>query len=131
LAAAPIPVQTHILRLEERTAQGKALRNVAARSAQKAWKPSAGRADPVDLLIKNSKGRVEELLPIRYGRMMASPFAFYGGANPHAATAPAAQQAPTAQADVITQLERLGALKAQGLLTEEEFAAQKAKLLGS
>jgi len=34
------------------------------------------------------------------------------------------------QDDVITQLERLGALKAQGLLTEEEFAAQKAKLLG-
>jgi hypothetical protein len=33
--------------------------------------------------------------------------------------------------DVITQLERLGALKAQGLLTEEEFAAQKAQLLGS
>jgi len=65
LAAAPIPVQTHILRLEERTAQGKGLRNVAARSAQKAWKPSAGRADPVDLLIESSKGRVEELLPIR------------------------------------------------------------------
>jgi hypothetical protein len=39
-------------------------------------------------------------------------------------------QAPAAQEDVITQLERLGALKAQGLLTEEEFAAQKAKLLG-
>ena len=35
------------------------------------------------------------------------------------------------QDDVITQLERLGALKAQGILTEEEFAAQKAKLLGT
>lgn len=40
-----------------------------------------------------------------------------------------AAPAPT-QDDVISQLERLGALKAQGLLTEEEFAAQKAKLLG-
>ena len=40
-------------------------------------------------------------------------------------------EAPAPQDDVITQLERLGALKAQGLLTEEEFAAQKAKLLGS
>lgn len=39
-------------------------------------------------------------------------------------------QAPAVQEDVITQLERLGALKAQGLLTEEEFNAQKAKLLG-
>jgi hypothetical protein len=38
--------------------------------------------------------------------------------------------APAPDEDVITQLERLGALKAQGLLTEEEFAAQKAKLLG-
>jgi hypothetical protein len=39
-------------------------------------------------------------------------------------------EAPLQQDDVITQLERLGALKAQGLLTEQEFAAQKAKLLG-
>lgn len=46
-----------------------------------------------------------------------------------AASAPA-QPAPMQQQDVITQLERLGALKTQGLLTEEEFAAQKAKLLG-
>jgi len=38
--------------------------------------------------------------------------------------------APVAQDDPITQLERLGALKAQGLLTEEEFNAQKAKILG-
>ena len=39
-------------------------------------------------------------------------------------------EAAAPEEDVITQLERLGALKAQGLLTEEEFAAQKAKLLG-
>jgi hypothetical protein len=38
--------------------------------------------------------------------------------------------APAADEDVITQLERLGSLKAQGLLTEEEFTVQKAKLLG-
>jgi hypothetical protein len=40
-------------------------------------------------------------------------------------------EAPAQQEDVVTQLERLGALKAQGLLTDEEFAAQKAKLLGT
>lgn len=39
-------------------------------------------------------------------------------------------QSPAMEEDVITQLERLGALRAQGILTEEEFAAQKAKLLG-
>ena len=44
--------------------------------------------------------------------------------------APPPPAMPSAQEDVITQLERLGALKAQGLLTEEEFAAQKARLLG-
>jgi hypothetical protein len=38
--------------------------------------------------------------------------------------------APAQEEDVLSQLERLGALKAQGILTEEEFAAQKAKLLG-
>ena len=41
-----------------------------------------------------------------------------------------APAAPAPEEDVITQLERLGALKAQGIITEEEFAAQKAKLLG-
>lgn len=40
-------------------------------------------------------------------------------------------EAPSQQEDVITQLERLGALKAQGLITDQEFNAQKAKLLGT
>ena len=51
----------------------------------------------------------------------------------YAQTAPQEEyipEAPAPEEDVITQIERLGALKAQGLLTEEEFAAQKAKLLG-
>jgi uncharacterized protein (DUF2252 family) len=80
LTKAPIPVQTHTLQLRERLAKGKALREVAARNAQSEWKPPANRADPIDLLIENSKGRIAELIPIRYGRMMVSPFAFYRGA---------------------------------------------------
>jgi uncharacterized protein (DUF2252 family) len=80
LAKAAIPLQTHTLKIEERLAKGKALRDVASRKAQKDWKPPANRPDPVDLLIESSKGRVEELLPIRYGRMMVSPFTFYRGA---------------------------------------------------
>lgn len=52
----------------------------------------------------------------------------YAQAQP-AAMAPVPQQGAVEE-DVITQLERLGALKAQGLLTEEEFAAQKAKIMG-
>jgi uncharacterized protein (DUF2252 family) len=77
---APIPKQTHILKVEERLAKGKALRKVAGRKAQREWKAPANRADPVELLIESSKGRLEELLPIRYGRMMVSPFTFYRGA---------------------------------------------------
>jgi len=49
---------------------------------------------------------------------------------PQQAPAPAAPAAPSTD-DVLEQLQKLGELKAQGILTEEEFAAQKAKLLGS
>jgi len=80
LAKAPVPVQTHTLKIEERLAKGKALRDVASRKAQKEWNPPANRPDPIELLIESSKGRVEDLLPIRYGRMMVSPFTFYRGA---------------------------------------------------
>jgi len=80
LAKAPVPVQTHTLKYEERIAKGKALREHTPRKSQMEWKPPSKRADPIDLLIENSKGRVEELLPIRYGRMMVSPFTFYRGA---------------------------------------------------
>jgi hypothetical protein len=69
LTKAIVPVQTSILRFKERLAKGKALCDVASRKAQKEWKPPAGRPDPVDMLIENSKGRVEDLIPIRYGRM--------------------------------------------------------------
>jgi hypothetical protein len=51
-------------------------------------------------------------------------------ANAQAVPTQPISTAPVPQEDAITQLERLGALKAQGLITEQEFAAQKAKLLG-
>jgi Short C-terminal domain/Domain of unknwon function (DUF3824) len=53
------------------------------------------------------------------------------GYPPQQAYAPPPQQAAPAQQDMITQLQKLGELKAAGVLTEEEFAAQKAKILGS
>jgi hypothetical protein len=52
------------------------------------------------------------------------------GYPPQQAYAPPPQQAP-AQDDMITQLQKLGELKTAGVLTDEEFAAQKAKILGS
>ena len=44
------------------------------------WEPAAGRPDPVALLQEESSTRVPELVPIRYGRMLASPFTFFRGA---------------------------------------------------
>ena len=51
-------------------------------------------------------------------------------APPQQAEPEPAPETPAQEDDVITQLERLGALHAQGILTDEEFASQKAKLLG-
>ena len=50
------------------------------RSAHASWEPPPVRADPVELLEEQAKTRVEELVPIRYGRMLVSPFTFYRGA---------------------------------------------------
>jgi uncharacterized protein (DUF2252 family) len=59
---------------------GRAARRVAPRAALGDWEPRVDRADPVALLEEQAASRVPELIPIRYGRMMASPFAFYRGA---------------------------------------------------
>ena len=75
----PLP-QSHNSPVADRMARGKALRERSPRKAQAEWKPPAKRADPIDLLIENSRGRLEDLVPIRYGRMLANPFAFYRGA---------------------------------------------------
>lgn len=64
----------------ERRVAGKALRDKCEREAHAKWKPQAKRRNPVDLLIESSEGRIPQLVPIRYGRMMQSPFAFYRGA---------------------------------------------------
>ncbi|MCV2394263.1 DUF2252 domain-containing protein [Actinotalea sp. M2MS4P-6] len=63
----------------ERAAVGRAARRLVPRAALAAWDPPADREDPVALLEEQSASRVPELVPIRYGRMMASPFAFFRG----------------------------------------------------
>src|SRR5512132_3674110 len=65
---------------EERAARGKAARAEVPRSSHAGWDAPSGRADPIALLEAQAKDRVPELVPIRYGRMLASPFAFYRGA---------------------------------------------------
>ncbi len=63
----------------ERAARGKAARKRAPRSAHAAWQASPCRPDPVALLEEQAAQRTPELVPIRYGRMLASPATFYRG----------------------------------------------------
>src|SRR5215217_4267982 len=66
--------------LTERAARGKAERKLVPLSAHGEWQPSSDRPDPVSLLEEQATTRVPELVPIRYGRMLVSPFTFYRGA---------------------------------------------------
>ena len=68
------------LDLEERKARGKAARERTAPSGHSGWVPAAGRPDPVGLLEEQNATREPDLVPVRHGRMMVSPFTFYRGA---------------------------------------------------
>jgi uncharacterized protein (DUF2252 family) len=68
------------LTVDERIAKGKKARVRAPRRSHEQWEQGAGRPDPVALLQGQAASRVPELVPIRYGRMMVSPFTFYRGA---------------------------------------------------
>jgi len=63
----------------ERKTQGKALRQHVPFSSQGIWNPQPDRPDPLDLLQVQDEGRLEHLLPIKYGRMMVSPFTYLRG----------------------------------------------------
>ncbi|MFF9784821.1 Uncharacterized conserved protein, DUF2252 family [Streptomyces sp. SceaMP-e96] len=85
---------------QERAEQGRALRSEVPRSRHAEFEPTASRADPVDLIERQSAVRVPELVPIRYGRMLESPFRFYRGA----AAIMAADLATTPSTGLRTQL---------------------------
>ncbi|MEU5278628.1 DUF2252 domain-containing protein [Streptomyces asoensis] len=63
----------------ERARRGRDARKRVPRSAHAVWIPSVDRPDPVAVLERQGRDRLPELLPIRYGRMAASPFAFLRG----------------------------------------------------
>jgi uncharacterized protein (DUF2252 family) len=65
---------------DESKAKGKAARAKVPRASQANFEPAPGRPDPVSLLESQATTRVPELVPIRYGRMLVSPFTFYRGA---------------------------------------------------
>jgi uncharacterized protein (DUF2252 family) len=60
--------------------RGKVARAEVPRSSHAGFRPAANRPDPIDLLEEQAASRVQELVPIRYGRMLVSPFTFYRGA---------------------------------------------------
>ena len=74
----PTPVEH--LTVDQRIAAGRAARAAVPRSGHAAWEPSADRPDPVALLDGQAEARVPELVPIRYGRMLVSPFTYFRGA---------------------------------------------------
>jgi uncharacterized protein (DUF2252 family) len=84
----------------ERVARGKAARVDAPRASHGRWAPALDRRDPVALLEEQGEQRVAELVPVRYGRMLASPFAFFRGS----ALIMAADLALTPRAGITVQL---------------------------
>src|SRR3990172_6590551 len=73
-AAGPRPSRSEL------HAMGKSLREKCPRDSHAVWKAPRGRPDPVRLLEESNKGRLPQLIPIRYGRMVHTPFTFYRGA---------------------------------------------------
>jgi uncharacterized protein (DUF2252 family) len=84
----------------ESEAAGRAARKQAPRTSHGAWTPAAGRPDPVKLLRAQDEDRVPDLVPIRWGRMSASPFAFFRGS----AALMAADLAPAPRSGLEVQL---------------------------
>jgi hypothetical protein len=66
--------------VNDRLAKGLEARDRAELSSHRKWRPAEDRPDPVGLLEQQNTTREPDLVPVRHGRMMASPFTFYRGA---------------------------------------------------
>jgi uncharacterized protein (DUF2252 family) len=86
--------------LAERMAAGKALRSTVPRSAHAGWSPAPDRPDPVALLQAEDTNRLTDLVPLRYARMLESPFSFLRGA----AAIMASDLAPTPTTSLTVQV---------------------------
>jgi uncharacterized protein (DUF2252 family) len=80
VAETPVPRFVPHLSEDESKAKGKAARSKVPRVSQSSFDPGTDRPSPVDLLASQATTRVAELVPIRYGRMLVSPFTFFRGA---------------------------------------------------
>ena len=84
----------------ERRVKGREARNLVPRASHGEWVPSPDRRDPVELLVEQNQRREPDLVPVRHGRMMVSPFTFYRGA----ARVMAADLGPTPRSGLIAQI---------------------------
>ena len=73
------PAHVSAIASAERKAHGKRLRDTAPRDAHSAWQGHSERADPIGILHAADAARQPDLVPLRYGRMLQSPFTFYRG----------------------------------------------------
>jgi uncharacterized protein (DUF2252 family) len=76
---ANIALDTNHSSVNDRRSMGKALREKAPHQDHAEWHPAPDRRDPIEILEESNVGRVPDLVPIRYGRMLSSPFAFLRG----------------------------------------------------
>jgi uncharacterized protein (DUF2252 family) len=97
--SAVVPREHAALQSGESAERGREARAAAPRPAHGEWAPAADRPDPVALLRAQAATRVQELVPIRYGRMLESPFTFYRGA----AAVMAADLAHTPKSGIVVQ----------------------------
>ncbi len=93
---ASVPARLHS---GERAERGREARSKVPRSAHGEWGPAPDRPDPIAVLTAQAASRVQELVPIRYGRMLVSPFTFYRGA----AAIMAADLAETPDTGIVVQ----------------------------
>src|SRR3954466_8841617 len=83
--------------LDERARPGREARDHAPLDSHRGWRPATDRPDPADLLNAQNRTRDPDLVPVRHGRVMASPFTFYRGAA--AVMAADLENTPTAGLD--------------------------------
>ena len=76
----PLEKRVDHVSAEKAAAKGKAARLALPRSVHAVWDPPPGRLSPVDIIAEQATSREPDLVPIRHGRMMVTPFTFYRGA---------------------------------------------------